>query len=166
MRLRKEVWNLRSTRCFRALKRSFARGCQRFGFRVVHFSVQGNHIHLIVEAPDAIALGRAMKGLAVRMSRALNKVMNRKGPVFADRYHVHLLRSPREALKGVRYVLNNWAVHAARENRPPPRGIDPYCSDWPEHEHGPPLVAKAQWWLLCVGVPLAKRRKEEMAMTA
>ena len=90
MRLRREVWNLRSHRCFRALKRAFVEGCDRFGFRVVHFSVQGNHIHLIVEAPDAVGLGRAMKGLEVRMARALNKVMSRRGPVFADRYHAAL----------------------------------------------------------------------------
>src|SRR4051812_514675 len=44
-RLRREVWELRTHRCFRALKQSFARGCERFGFRLVHFSVQGNHVH-------------------------------------------------------------------------------------------------------------------------
>src|SRR4051812_14428285 len=82
-RLRKEIWSLRSHRCFRALKHAFARGCERFGFRLVEFSVQGSHIHMIVEAPDAEALWRAMKGLEVRMARALNKVMDRRGPVFA-----------------------------------------------------------------------------------
>src|SRR5438445_2906880 len=78
-------WNLRTHRRFRALRWAFARGCERFGFRLVEFSVQGNHIHCIVEAPDAQTLGRAMKGLEVRMARALNKVMHRTGPVFADR---------------------------------------------------------------------------------
>jgi REP element-mobilizing transposase RayT len=60
-RKRPEVWNLRTHRCFRALQRAFARGCERFGFRLIHFSVQRNHVHCIVEAPDAVALGRAMK---------------------------------------------------------------------------------------------------------
>jgi hypothetical protein len=41
---------------------------------------------MIVEAPDAESLGRAMKGLEVRMARALNRLMDRRGPVFADRY--------------------------------------------------------------------------------
>jgi len=102
VRIRREVWNLRTHRCFRALRRAFERGCQRFGFRLVHFSVQGNHAHFIVETPDAQALGRAMKGLEVRMARALNKVMGRKGPVFADRYHAHLLASPRQGANAVR----------------------------------------------------------------
>src|SRR5437870_11575848 len=131
LRIRREVWNLRTHRCFRALQRAFAAGCERFGFRLVHFSVQGNHIHMIVEAPDAVALGRAMKGLEVRMARALNKVMDRRGPVFADRYHAHLLESPREAFHAIRYVVENWPIHAARARPPPPRGVAPSCPDCP-----------------------------------
>ena len=45
VRIRREVWNLRTHRCFRALRYALARGCERFGFRLVHFSVQGNHMH-------------------------------------------------------------------------------------------------------------------------
>lgn len=153
MRLRREVWNLRSHRCFRALRRSFAAGCQRFGFRLVHFSVQGNHVHLIVEAPDASALGRAMKGLEVRMARALNEVMRRRGPVFADRYHAVLLDSPRRASNAVRYVLENWRVHAARDGRPVPCGIDPYCSMASNHGTSR-VVVEAESWMLRVGVAL------------
>src|SRR5438132_4668245 len=156
MRMRREVGNLRPHRCFRALELSFALGCERFGFRLIDFSVQGNHIHMIVEAPDVVALGRAIKGLAVRMARALNKVMSRKGPVFADRYHAHVLKSPREAWHALRYVLDNWVIHAKRDNQPVPRGVDPYCSEWP-HD-GPPLVARAQWWMLRVGVPRVRMR--------
>src|SRR6185436_9031369 len=120
--------------------------CQRFGYRLIEFSVQGNHIHLVVEAPDVVALGRAMKGLEVRMARALNKVMKRKGPVFADRYHAHLLRSPREAARAIRYVLENRVVHAIRAGEPVPSGVDPFCSTtWRGHD--PPLVAEP-WWAL------------------
>jgi REP-associated tyrosine transposase len=120
IRVRREVWNLRTHRCFRALKRSFAKGCARFGFRLVHFSVQGNHLHLVVEAPDHVQLGRAMKGLEVRMARALNKVMRRKGQVFADRYHARLLHWPREVRFAIDYVLHNRALHALREGWPSP----------------------------------------------
>ena len=155
LRLRAEVWNLRTRRCFRALRRSFAGGRNRFDVRVVHFSVQWNHIHLIVEAPDALALGRAMKGLEVRMARALNRVMRRRGPVFADRYHAHRLRVPREAAYAVRYVLDNRAVHALREGRQVPSGIDPFSSEaW--RDHSPPLVCDPHWWMLRVGAQPAR----------
>ena len=157
LRLRNEVWKLRTPGCFRALKYAFATGCVRFGCRLVEFSVQWSHIHLIVEAPDAVSLGRAMKGLEVRMARALNKVMRRRGPVFADRYHVQILRSPRQAFQAVRYVLENWVVHAVRESRPAPKGIDPYCSSAPHT--GPPLVALPEWWMLRVGVPRAAQAR-------
>ena len=92
------------------------------------------------------------------MARALNKVMHRKGAVFADRYHARLLASPREARYAVGYVLQNWRVHALREGRPVPSGVDPLSSDaW--REHWPPLVAEAEWWLLRVGA----RRRERAA---
>src|SRR5438270_4992778 len=157
IRVRAEVWNLRTHRCFRALRRAFIRGCARFGFRVVHFSVQGNHVHLIVEAPDEIALGRAMKGLEVRMARALNKVMRRRGAVFADRYHARQLRSPQQAAYAVRYVLDNRAVHALREGRPVPEGVDPYCSDaW--RTYWPLLIREPWWWMLRVGVWMGQAR--------
>ena len=157
LRLRAEVWNLRTHRCFRALRRSFERGCERFGYRLVHFSVQGNHIHLIVEAPDAVQLGRAMKGLEVRMARALNGVMRRRGPVFADRYHAHLLRSPREAANAVRYVLENWRVHGLCRDGFAANEPDPYCSVGAQGR-GPALVARPLWWMLCVGAALADAR--------
>jgi REP element-mobilizing transposase RayT len=148
IRVRREVWNLRTHRCFRALKRSFAKGCARFGFRLVHFSVQGNHIHLVVEAPDHVQLGRAMKGLEVRMARALNKLMRRKGQVFADRYHAHLLRWPREVRFAIDYVLRNRAVHALRKGRPLPDSyVDPLTSE-STRGHDPPLVAESHLWLL------------------
>jgi putative transposase len=157
VRVRREVWNLRTRRCFRALRRAFERGCERFGFRLVHFSVQGNHLHFVVEAPDAVALGRAMKGLEVRMARALNKVMDRKGPVFADRYHAELLRSPRQAAYAIRYVIDNWIRHAVREGWSVPSGVDPYCSDAPR-EQGPPLVVEPHWWMLTVSVRKFRER--------
>jgi hypothetical protein len=92
-----------------------------------------------------------LQGLEVRMARALNKVMHRGGPVFADRYHSHLLRTPREAAHAVRYVIENWSVHARRQGWAIPRGVDPYCSAAPS-DCGPPMVVEPLWWMLRVGV--------------
>jgi len=117
-------------------------------------------MHYIVEAPDAESLGRAMKGLEVRMARALNKVIRRRGPVFADRYHAQMT-SPREAANAIRYVLENWVVHATRNGDPAPSGVDPCCSvAW--QDCGPPLVAQPRWWMLRVGV----LRRNEWASAA
>jgi REP-associated tyrosine transposase len=150
LRVCEHVWNLRTHRCFNALGRAFERGC-KFGVRVIHFSVQGNHIHLIVEAPDAESLSRAMKGLQVSMARALNKVMKRTRRVFAGRYHIHVLSSPIEAANAIRYILDNWKMRARRDGRPVPIGVDPRCSTACTR-HTPPLVREPEWWMLKVGV--------------
>jgi REP element-mobilizing transposase RayT len=118
MRVAKHVWNLRTRRCFSAIHRAFCKagsvGVARAGFRVVHYSVQGNHLHLLVEADDRAALMRGAKGLSVRLARALNVVMKRHGQVFADRYHVQLLTGPARVRWALRYVLCNARKHAAQ----------------------------------------------------
>ena len=112
----------------------------------VHFAVLSNHLHLIVEASDERALACGMQGLAIRMARSLNREQARKGPVFADRYHAHLLRSLAEVRNAVAYVLGNFAKHLAASGREVGSGfVDPCSSDWPGLSA---LVAPARTWLL------------------
>jgi REP element-mobilizing transposase RayT len=137
------VFNLRSRRAAAALRAAFAGGQQRFGARVIQFSIQGNHIHLLVEAPDDRALSRAMKGLAVRCARRLNRMMGRKGRVLGDRFHARLLRSPREARHAVRYLRDNH--HRAQAgDRLPPGWLDPY---WSGHPDWASLLPQPTLWL-------------------
>jgi len=103
--------SLRGAGSFRALKEAFRGGKERFGIRVTHFSVQGNDLHMLVEAEDAIALTRGMKGLAVRMARGLNKAHGMIGQVFPDRFHSRALKSPREVAYAIRHVLGNHMKH-------------------------------------------------------
>ena len=89
-RMRKDVPWLRKPRAFGALARAFWGGCNRFGFRLIHYSVQGNHMHLLVEARDEKSLARGMNGLGVRVARGLNKALGRHGKVLDERYHGHI----------------------------------------------------------------------------
>ncbi|MBW1685750.1 MAG: hypothetical protein JRS35_11910, partial [Deltaproteobacteria bacterium] len=52
LKVRPEVPSLRSMRLVRELERSFAMACERGDFRLVHYALQGDHAHLIVEAKD------------------------------------------------------------------------------------------------------------------
>ena len=113
LRMRPHVWNLRSRRAFRRLAACFSKSRGRFGARLIEFSVQGNHLHLIVEADDNGALSRALQGLCIRIAKTLNAMMGRAGPIFADHYHSRLLRSPTELINAIRYVLGNAAHHFA-----------------------------------------------------
>jgi putative transposase len=110
-RFARGVWNLRSKQSFRELERAFFASANRFDVRLTKYSVQGNHVHLIVEAPDRVALGRGMKGLGVRIARRLNRMMGRRGRVLGDRYHLHILKTVREVRHAVNYLENNARHH-------------------------------------------------------
>jgi len=115
--MRDDVPSLRTVRVVREVERAFAAAGDRKGFRLVHYSLQGNHAHLIVEADDERALGRGMKAIGARLARAVNRVFRRSGPVLADRYHVRALRTPREVRNALAYVLLNARRHAAKAGR-------------------------------------------------
>jgi len=117
------------------------------------FSIQSNHVHLIVEADDRGALSRGMKGIAVRIARTLNRLWKRRGGVFSDRFHARALRTPREVRSVLVYVLQNARHHGLRI-----LGVDLYSSGpwfdgWKQGlvlaDDGP--VARATTWLLREG---------------
>ena len=167
LRLRSDAPSLRTTRIVRAIERSFAAGCARPGFRLVQYSLQGSHAHLIVEAQDRDALGRGMKAIGSRVARAVNRIAQRTGPVLTDRYHVRMLPTPKEVRAALRYVLLNARRHIGRRARltgvrldpassarwfdgwkPESRAVIDASSDGPP---GSPPVARARTWLLTVG---------------
>jgi hypothetical protein len=101
------VGSLREVQVYNAIEAAVA-GASRPEFRVVEFSVQGDHVHVIVEASDRTALGRGLRGLAVRMARAINRALGQHGRVWADRYHARALTTPTEVRRALVYVLQNW----------------------------------------------------------
>lgn len=130
LKVRDDVPSLRSVKLVKEIEQSFAQGCDRGEFRLVHYSLQGNHAHLIVEATDRGALGRGMKAVGSRLARAVNRVFRRSGRVLADRYHVRVLRTPREVRNALRYVLLNARRHAAQAGKKlsSARKVDPASS--------------------------------------
>ena len=115
--------SLRQQLVFAVLLRDFARASHH-AFRLVHFSVQATHVHLVVEAHDKSDLSRGMAGLAIRLARSVNRVLRRRGRVWGDRFHARALRTPRETRHAIVYVLMNFKKHSGR----PRRGLDPMSS--------------------------------------
>jgi len=111
LRVRRGLTALREHELFLAVRRALVAGRERFGFRLVHFSVQRDHLHLLAEAESRCALSRGVQGLAIRVARAINRRLRRRGKVFADRYHARALKTPREARWALRYVLLNARKH-------------------------------------------------------
>ena len=144
LRMRRGVWSLRSKRSFERLHACFDLAKNRFSFRICAFTVLGNHIHLLVEAANERALAQGVQGLCIRIAKSLNAMMNRRGPVFADRYHSHILRTPTEVRRARRYLATNAFEHRLVSK---PFG-DPYCSFTLAPNWGnPPVVAPSTWLL-------------------
>jgi REP element-mobilizing transposase RayT len=149
--------HLRRGVCWRAIRGAFVAGKAKAGFRLVHFTVQGNHLHLICEASDRVRLARGMQGLAIRIARRLNRRVERKGKLFAERYHARILRTPTEVRHALVYVLNNSRRH---DPTIPQNWIDPLSSapwftgwrwqfrePWARREDLPPVVPAGTWLL-------------------
>ena len=115
--------SLRARAPFACIRGALRVACERFGMRVNHFVVLGNHLHLVVEAEDRTAITRGVKGLCVRIAKAQNKLWDRKGQVFGDRYHERVLSTPREVKNALAYVLKNALRHGIAL-----AGLDGYSS--------------------------------------
>jgi len=154
--VRGDVGNLRDENVFAAIQEAFLKGHDKFGMRMVLFSVQSNRIHLGVEAAGKKSLTRGIQGLSIRLARAINRALGRRGRVFADRYHARILKTPTEVRNAVEYVQNNYRKHCERSGRSVhPYYIDPYssmsgraCCYMLDYHHGVPVIAAPRTWLL------------------
>jgi hypothetical protein len=140
------VGHLRAYRPAKVIQGSLRACRERFGVRIVHFSIQGTHLHLLLEAQGARLLSSAMQTLAMRIAKGLNTCAKRRGSVFVDRYHAVILRNPRQVANARRYVLENHRHHTR---------------EWlPDHWRDPLASARApltvpSTWLLREGWRLA-----------
>jgi hypothetical protein len=154
---------LRSPRVFPILRRALSASL-KVAFRVIHFSVQTNHVHLVVEGDDAQALVRGLQGLAGRCAKAINRAAGRRGRVWRSRYHAHPLRTPTEVRRGLVYVLLNFRKHLRAAPGLDPRSSGAWFTGWrrpaprytsrstsPSAPREPAPVAPPRTWLATVG---------------
>jgi REP element-mobilizing transposase RayT len=157
MKVVRGLGSLRSRQVFLEIWEAIHSHPEKLGMRVCQFSVQSNHLHLVVEATGKEALSRGMQGLAIRIAKAINRALGRLGAVFADRYFSRILRTPLEVKRALAYVLDNARKHGARL-----LGIDPCSSGaWFDGWRGgidalasrgaASPVAPARTWLLRTG---------------
>jgi len=138
---------------FCVVRRALARSSTA-RFRLLQFSVQADHVHLLVESDDPRGLRPGIQGLAIWIAKAINRALRRRGRVWADRYHSRLLATPREVRNALVYILQNWRKHV-----PGARGLDSRSSaawftGWkrplvPSHVRSPVVLART--WLARIG---------------
>ncbi len=173
-RVAPDVGWLRKRDLYRAIRKATVVAAKRDDMRIVHASIQGTHLHLLVETEDERVLASGMKGFQGSAAKAINRALSRRrgvprrGPVFPDRYHAEVIRSPRQARHAISYVINNWRKHGEhRRVHALAWTIDPFSSGvtfdgWREHGvrgapwtwpegYEPLLVRAPRSWLLRVG---------------
>jgi len=175
LRVVRAVGNLRRRCVYQAIREATLTTARREDFRIVHLSIQRNHVHLLVEADDKRALASGMQGFQISAAKHLNAAISkgkpgprRRGTVFPDRYHAEIITSPRQARHTLSYVMNNWRKH--HEDRKAPMSgwtIDWFSSavmfpGWAEYgdeaflwrgpdTYDPLIVYQPRTWLLRVG---------------
>src|SRR5262245_23785321 len=167
LRARPDAPYLRAERPFKAVRAAIAQSAKD-AFRVVHFSVQGDHLHLLVEASGTRELSQGMQGLAIRVARGVNGAIGRRGSLWGDRWHGRALRTPREVRNALVYLISNFKKHDPHASS----AVDPFSSaawliGWAEARGGglaalrdgyargspgaQPPVQRPRTWLAAVG---------------
>jgi REP element-mobilizing transposase RayT len=169
-----DVANLRHRDIYLQLREATIVTARREDFRIVHLSIQRNHLHMIVEADHKDALSRGMQGFSISAAKRVNAAITartgirRTGRVIADRFHARSLTSPRAVRHALAYCLNNWRRHGEdRSGLPRTWKVDPFSSGplffgWQELEDSPVLwplratylpliVLRPRTWLLAKG---------------
>ena len=163
LRLLGSAAGLRKTHLYREIRAVMRHLGTREDFRICHYSIQGNHVHLVCEADDRRALSRGVQVFCSMVARRINRARGCSGQVFADRYHARALATPTEVRHALCYVLNNWRHHRYDQKR---WHFDPFSSGglfdgWSNAtaEAQPPWldpdepipIARPRWWLLREG---------------
>ncbi len=153
LRAARGIVSLRAARLFAALCTTIA-AASNAEFRIVQFSIQADHLHIIVEARDKRTLWRGLAGFKIRAARALNRALDRVGRVWDGKYHARALRTPRETRAALLYVLQNWKKHFRGARGIDGRSSGPWFEGWASAPIPPTLtnpVARPQTWLASRG---------------
>ncbi len=137
--------SLRNLEVEKILRTVFCAMKSRAGFKIVEYSIQTNHLHLIIEAESKDALTRGMISLKTRIARRVNKYFGRVGKFFSDRYHVVVMRKVNQVRRTLLYVLANAKKHGVYLAS----AIDRFSSGhwyrhWLEEPEAPPGIAELE----------------------
>ncbi|MBL8896339.1 MAG: transposase [Planctomycetes bacterium] len=160
VRLADGLPSLRRGGALKVVLAALSASSDRHGMKIIHYSIQANHLHLLVEADDRGCVARGMNALLSPLARALNKLWARRGKVFPERYHDEVISTPTQTRNALRYVLQNGKKHGVV----PQASIDlcssaPVFDGWKERPSiasiatSSPVaaVAPASTWLLKTG---------------
>jgi putative transposase len=153
LRARSGLPSLRSPALYRVVS-ACINASSNEGFRVIVFSVQGDHVHMVVEADDHARLVSSLRSLSIRTALAVNRKLGRAGRFWGDRYHARDLATPREVRNALLYVLRNRQKHhPGTSSRPDPCSSAPWFDGFVDHTPSTAAspVRPARTWLAIIG---------------
>ncbi len=104
------VESLRNKVLYKVFKRAVCKARIK-GLAIVHFSIQKDHIHFLIEAKSNQEISKGMQSLMLSMSKAISFLTNKTQGIFKDRYHLSLLTNPTLIKNALYYVLRNGQKH-------------------------------------------------------
>lgn len=122
IKVRSHKADIKSKLVLRALHHAILRA-RRKGLKIIHYTLEYNHIHLLVEASDKSVVHQGMQALGISLSKRINKIKGVTGSVYKHRYHLRKITSPRELKNVLHYIFNNGIHHSRTKSI-----LDPYNS--------------------------------------
>ena len=157
MKVAQGLPSLRSTEVHSLVARAFREVYRRKLFRVIEYSIQHDHLHLVVETHSSEQLSRGMSRLSIRIARRLNKLWQRTGRLWRERFHSRAISTPAQMRNVLRYCLNNGRKHGAWLNKREPDVFSSgkWFTGWGDYRNSPRdaacPVAPPSSWLASIG---------------
>lgn len=129
LKVRDPKWSLRCGEIAAAFKNS-AKGAQKFGLRILHYSLLKDHIHILVEARNNEDLARGMRSFGARMGKAIRKIVGGRGAIFKGRFHLRVVTNPTQMRNTLAYVLQNFSKHTRLLKHVDAYSSAPYFGQW------------------------------------
>lgn len=129
VKIEKSKANLKNKNVLAILKKAIF-NARRQGLKVIHYSLEYDHIHLIIEADNNRTLGKGMQAFGVTLAKAINRMRKVKGQVYKHRYHFRQITSSRQLKNVMTYIFNNGVKHKTSAT-----ALSPFNSIWAEKKY-------------------------------
>ncbi len=115
IKVKKKKAEIKNKSVLKILKRAIL-NARKQGLRVIHFSLEYDHVHLLIEADNNLILGKGMQAFGVTLSKAINRLKKLKGGVYKHRYHFRQISSTRELKIVMNYIFTNGLKHGTAKS--------------------------------------------------
>ena len=122
IKVRSNKADIKSKKILKALHHAIKRARLK-KLRVIHYTLEFNHLHLLIECESHKTLHQGMQAFGISLSKAINRIKKLKGTVYKHRYHLKKLATRRELKNALHYIFNNGKKHKRTNSI-----LDPYNS--------------------------------------